>query len=112
MSPSTNHRRCRIPRHAEHLCALRRRAVVPEILEPSLQLAAAVLSSLNLKSEEISEVIDAFRRSHMADLSALSSRSGGSLGYGFDAEPRPIVAVRNACSSHRRRERRPSSHEL
>jgi hypothetical protein len=58
--------------------------VVPEILEPSLQLAAAVLGSFNLKSEEVSEVIDGFRRTHMSELSFLTKLSGGSLGYGFD----------------------------
>jgi hypothetical protein len=66
-------------------------AVVPEILEPSLQLAAAVLSSLNLKAEEISEIVDTFRRSHISDLSHLSSLSGGSLGYGWDAQARAQV---------------------
>jgi hypothetical protein len=61
-------------------------AVVPEILEPSLQLAAAVLGSFNLKSEEVSEVIDGFRRTHMSELSFLTKLSGGSLGYGFDKD--------------------------
>jgi hypothetical protein len=72
---------------ASHACAVLTRrlcAVVPEILEPSLQLAAAVLGSLKMKSEEVSEVIDSFRRSHMAELSMLTKLSGGSLGYGFD----------------------------
>lgn len=59
-------------------------AVVPEILEPSLQLAAAVLGSLKMKNEEVSEVIDDFRRTHMSELSFLTKLSGGSLGYGFD----------------------------
>ena len=62
------------------------RAVVPEILEPSLQLAAAVLGSLKMKSEEVSEVIDDFRRTHMSELSFLTKLSGGSLGYGFDTD--------------------------
>jgi hypothetical protein len=57
--------------------------VVPEILEPSLQLAAAVLGSLNLTSEEINDVIDSFRRNHMRELRQLSQLSGGSLGYGL-----------------------------
>lgn len=59
------------------------RAVVPEILEPSLQLSAAVLGSMKLKPEEVSDIIDDFRRSHMAELSLLTSLSGGSLGYGL-----------------------------
>eukprot|EP00892_Ulva_mutabilis_P009068 jgi/Ulvmu1/6533/UM003_0166.1 len=58
-------------------------AVVPEILEPSLQLSAAVLGSMNLKPEEVSDIIDDFRRSHMAELRLLTSLSGGSLGYGL-----------------------------
>ena len=61
-------------------------AVVPEILEPSLQLAAAVLGSLKMKNEEVSEVIDDFRRTHMSELSFLTKLSGGSLGYGFDTD--------------------------
>lgn len=67
----------------EDLCA---HAVVPEILEPSLQLAAAVLGSLKMKNEEVSEVIDNFRRTHMSELSFLTKLSGGSLGYGFDTD--------------------------
>lgn len=58
-------------------------AVVPEILEPSLQLSAAVLGSLNFTAEEINEVIGSFRRSHMAELRQLTELSGGSLGYGL-----------------------------
>lgn len=57
---------------------------MPEILEPSLQLAAAVLSSMQMKPDEISDAIDSFRRLHLADLRLLSSDSGGSLGYGFN----------------------------
>jgi hypothetical protein len=57
--------------------------VVPEILEPSLQLSAAVLGSLNFTAEEINEVIGSFRRSHMAELRQLTELSGGSLGYGL-----------------------------
>jgi len=57
--------------------------VVPEILEPSLQLAAAVLSSMNLKQDEISDAIDDFRRAHLSDLNNLAAHSGGSLGYGY-----------------------------
>lgn len=57
--------------------------MVPEILEPSLQLSAAVLGSMKLKPEEVSDIIDDFRRSHMKELSLLTSLSGGSLGYGL-----------------------------
>lgn len=57
--------------------------MVPEILEPSLQLSAAVLENLNLTAEEINEVIGDFRRNHMAELRQLTELSGGSLGYGL-----------------------------
>jgi hypothetical protein len=65
--------------------------VVPEILEPSLQLAAAVLGSLNLTSEEINDVIDSFRRNHMRELRQLSQISGGSLGYGLSRKDEDII---------------------
>lgn len=71
------------PTAADDVCT---HAVVPEILEPSLQLAAAVLGSLKMKNEEVSEVIDDFRRTHMSELSFLTKLSGGSLGYGFDTD--------------------------
>ena len=47
-------------------------AVVPEILEPSLQLAAAVLSELNLHEDDVAETIRAFRRNHLAELQLLA----------------------------------------
>eukprot|EP00884_Botryococcus_braunii_P005201 jgi/Botrbrau1/14682/Bobra.0108s0039.1 len=58
-------------------------AVVPETLEPSLQLASAVLAELNLPPDEVSEAVSNFRRTHLAELQALSENSGASLGYGF-----------------------------
>ena len=45
-------------------------AVVPETLEPSLQLAAAVLSQLNLPSDEVAQAIQSFRKNHVAELQA------------------------------------------
>jgi hypothetical protein len=60
--------------------------VVPEILEPSLQLSAAILGSLSLNAEEINEIIGDFRRNHMAELRQLSQLSGGSLGYGLQGD--------------------------
>ena len=36
-------------------------AVVPEVLEPSLQLAAAVLSQLNMPEDEVAETIRRLR---------------------------------------------------
>ena len=43
-------------------------AVVPETLEPSLQLASAVLSNLNMDQAEVANAISNFRRSHIAEL--------------------------------------------
>ena len=60
--------------------------MVPEILEPSLQLSAAILGSLNLNAEEINEIIGNFRRNHMSELRQLTELSGGSLGYGLSAQ--------------------------
>lgn len=43
-------------------------AVVPETLEPSLQLASAVLSQLNMPSDEVAQAIQNFRKNHVAEL--------------------------------------------
>ena len=43
-------------------------AVVPETLEPSLQLAAAVLSQLNMPQDEVTAAIQQFRRDHISEL--------------------------------------------
>ncbi len=48
-------------------------AVVPETLEPSLQLASAVLSQLNMPPDDVQEAIQEFRRAHMGELQALPS---------------------------------------
>merc|ERR1711924_103984 len=61
-------------------------AVVPETLEPSLQLAAAVLNEL-IPSDEVSATIDEYRRKHLEELSELAYVSGSSLGYGIDKAP-------------------------
>lgn len=45
-------------------------AVVPETLEPSLQLASAVLSQLNMPPDDVQEAIQEFRRAHMGELQA------------------------------------------
>ena len=50
--------------------------MVPETLEPSLQLASAVLSQLNMPPDDVQEAIQEFRRAHM-----------GELQVGFDWEP-------------------------
>ncbi|XP_009347856.2 K(+) efflux antiporter 2, chloroplastic [Pyrus x bretschneideri] len=58
-------------------------AVVPETLEPSLQLAAAVLAQAKLPMSEIASTINAYRSRHLAELTELCETSGSSLGYGF-----------------------------
>ena len=59
------------------------KAVVPETLEPSLQLGAAVLNEMEMSNEDISIAVDNFRRSHMGDLQMRANRSGSALGYGL-----------------------------
>ncbi|XP_028770388.1 K(+) efflux antiporter 2, chloroplastic [Neltuma alba] len=59
-------------------------AVVPETLEPSLQLAAAVLAQAKLPTSEIASAINEFRSRHLAELAELCETSGSSLGYGFN----------------------------
>ncbi|XP_068484727.1 K(+) efflux antiporter 2, chloroplastic-like isoform X2 [Phaseolus vulgaris] len=59
-------------------------AVVPETLEPSLQLAAALLSQSKLPASEIAATINEFRSRHLAELTELCEASGSSLGYGFN----------------------------
>ncbi|XAR54076.1 hypothetical protein NMG60_11029077 [Bertholletia excelsa] len=58
-------------------------AVVPETLEPSLQLAAAVLAQAKLPMSEIAATINEFRCRHLSELSELCEESGSSLGYGY-----------------------------
>ncbi|CAI5521696.1 unnamed protein product [Closterium sp. Naga37s-1] len=60
-------------------------AVVPETLEPSLQLAAAVLAQAKLPAAEIAATLDDFRTRHLAELTELSALSGSSLGYGYSS---------------------------
>lgn len=69
-------------------------AVVPETLEPSLQLASAVLAELSMPPEEVQAAIAAFRKSHLAELQAMSKTAGEeaggkerfSLGYGYTVD--------------------------
>ncbi|KAI8545158.1 hypothetical protein RHMOL_Rhmol07G0020600 [Rhododendron molle] len=58
-------------------------AVVPETLEPSLQLAAAVLAQAKLPMSEIAATINDYRSRHLSELTELCEISGGSLGYGY-----------------------------
>ncbi len=48
--------------------------MVPETLEPSLQLASAVLSQLNMPPDDVQEAIQEFRRAHMGELQVPSLR--------------------------------------
>jgi monovalent cation:proton antiporter-2 (CPA2) family protein len=66
------------------------KAVVPETLEPSLQLAAAVLSEMEMSNEDISIAVDNFRRSHMGELQILAASSGSALGYGLPTDLQSI----------------------
>lgn len=70
-------------------------AVVPETLEPSLQLAAAVLAQAKLPMSEIAATINEFRSRHLAELAELCQTSGSSLGYGFSrvmTKPKPQLS--------------------
>lgn len=58
------------------------KAVVPEMIEPSLQLAAAVLAEMEMSSEDISIAVDNFRRQHIGELQVLAGNSRSGLGYG------------------------------
>ncbi|KAL0002513.1 hypothetical protein SO802_016294 [Lithocarpus litseifolius] len=65
-------------------------AVVPETLEPSLQLAAAVLAQAKLPTSEIAATINEFRSRHLSELTELCQTTGSSLGYGFSrVVPKP-----------------------
>ncbi|XP_058075891.1 K(+) efflux antiporter 2, chloroplastic [Magnolia sinica] len=67
-------------------------AVVPETLEPSLQLAAAVLAQAKLPTSEIAATINEFRNRHLSELTELCEATGSSLGYGFSrvmTKPKP-----------------------
>lgn len=67
-------------------------AVVPETLEPSLQLAAAVLAQAKLPTSEIASTINEFRSRHLSELTELCESSGSSLGYGYSrvmSKPKP-----------------------
>lgn len=57
-------------------------AVVPETLEPALQLAAATLTALDFAEDDVAETIRAFRKTHLAQLQELAAASGSTLGYG------------------------------
>ncbi|GMH21709.1 hypothetical protein Nepgr_023551 [Nepenthes gracilis] len=58
-------------------------AVVPETLEPSLQLAAAVLAQTKLPMSEIASTVNEFRSRHLSELTELCEATGNSIGYGY-----------------------------
>ncbi|XRA99741.1 K(+) efflux antiporter 2 [Pycnococcus provasolii] len=64
-------------------------AVVPETLEPSLQLASAVLTELKMPSTEVVTTVDDFRRNHMEELMTLAMSGGGGMGYSTTNSPPP-----------------------
>ena len=47
------------------------------------QLAAAVLTELQLPPDDVQDAIQAFRRNHISELQELCRAAGSSLGYGF-----------------------------
>ena len=51
--------------------------MVPETLEPSLQLASAVLSELKMPQEEVAQAIQTFRKTHISDLQVGPALTGG-----------------------------------
>nr|QKY15118.1 k(+) efflux antiporter (KEA) [Polytomella parva] len=69
--------------HGEKLEKAGATAVIPAVLEPSLQLAAAVLREFKYGPDEVTTVVDHFRKRNMGDLKSLSGLSGTTLGYGF-----------------------------
>ncbi|VVA89608.1 unnamed protein product [Arabis nemorensis] len=75
-------------------------AVVPETLEPSLQLAAAVLAQAKLPTSEIANTINEFRTRHLSELTELCETSGSSLGYGFSRTSKPKPQSSNASDDN------------
>jgi len=82
--------------HAVNLEKAGATAVVPETLEPSLQLAAAVLSTLEFQRDEVSRIVDDFRRQNILALEQLTQGKGTSIGYGYTS---PISAQKTDASS-------------
>ncbi|TYH63132.1 hypothetical protein ES332_D07G168800v1 [Gossypium tomentosum] len=82
-SPGANYRTAHDVDHGLNLEKAGATAVVPETLEPSLQLAGAILSQAKLPAQEIATALDEFRYRHLAELTELCEASGCSLGYGF-----------------------------
>ena len=54
---------------------------MPETLEPSLQLASAVLSQLNMPPDDVQEAIQDFRRAHMGELQVWNAQNNIKQSY-------------------------------
>ena len=78
------------------------KAVVPEALEPSLQLAAACLREQKMSPQDISVAIDNYRRSHLKSLSSrkfsadYSSVNYGGVGQSLDMSSTDEAEVASA----------------
>uniref|UniRef100_A0A7R9V216 Uncharacterized protein n=1 Tax=Chlamydomonas euryale TaxID=1486919 RepID=A0A7R9V216_9CHLO len=73
-------------------------AVVPETLEPSLQLAAAALSNLEYQNDEVNTIINEFRRKNTSQLQELASIHNTSIGFTarmMASPPPPGVATQS-----------------
>jgi voltage-gated potassium channel Kch len=71
--------------------------VVPEILEPSLQLAASVLSEFELPYDEVTNVLDQFRKKHLSELQVLAASTGETGEQRCRAEARAPRGTRGGC---------------
>eukprot|EP00882_Tetradesmus_deserticola_P018408 GHRQ01019773.1.p1 GENE.GHRQ01019773.1~~GHRQ01019773.1.p1 ORF type:complete len:187 (-),score=60.17 GHRQ01019773.1:380-940(-) len=69
--------------------------VVPEILEPSMQLAASVLSQFKLPPEEINTHLNNFRKKHLSELQALAALSGEHS----TAQRVPLSRLQTSCTT-------------
>lgn len=68
-------------------------AVVPETLEPSLQLASAVLSQLNMPQDEVAHAIQAFRRNHISELQVGAQNTKHKTEFCFCSQKRASFAA-------------------
>lgn len=67
--------------------------VVPEVLEPSMQLAAAILSEMEYPTDEVTSILDSFRKKHLQELQALCAQSGTSLGVTLGSGIKPASEI-------------------
>ena len=73
--------------------------MVPETLEPSLQLASAVLSQLNMPQDEVAHAIQAFRKNHISELQVCSPWMLLQTEHGSTPELHFVQAV-SSCALH------------